>query len=246
LRKFGDRCSRSDDEDELKDPCALPGSPAKPSEEAKRVRPYVPPRQTGFQSQRYTIEANRRIRYERILEGDTVATFLARISKQTKEEWHWLSRNGAHVADTEPMTWSWEPVNVREGELIDGDWRPGVPKRKFGPAPLPPPPPNRILIETPDLPDDALEASNRYMKFNVWKGSEKVAFWMPVATMVDEEMKIRRAVGNRFTVSKDNEFWWLLFSSGGPVLRGLEHGDDLEWQEGTEEEFRAYEEWRRE
>jgi hypothetical protein len=43
------------------------------------------------------------------------------------------------------------------------------------------------------------------MRIKIWKGMEEVDFWMPVEAMVNEEMKITRAISNRFSVSKNKD-----------------------------------------
>jgi hypothetical protein len=185
--------------------------------------------------QKYTIEADRRIRYEKLLLGDTVASWPERISRQTREEWHCLVRHGERVDEATPMTWDPEPASVRQGMCIDGDWREGMPKPRYGPAPPPPPPPKRILMEVPDLSDEQLEAREDCLRFRVWKGEDGVTFWIPTAEVTDWEMKFTRAVANRFSVAK--EYWWLTNRDGTPIDKslGIAHGDEYEWRESTEE-----------
>jgi hypothetical protein len=68
---------------------------------------------------------------------------------------------------------------------MDGDWYEGRPESKYEAAPPPPPPPKRVLIEVPDLPDEELEASDKYLRFKVWRGLEDVTFWIPVTEVQD-------------------------------------------------------------
>jgi hypothetical protein len=84
------------------------------------------------------------------------------------------------------------------------------------------------------------------MRIKIWKNSEGVDFWMPVEAMVDERMKLARAIANRFPVSKHKECWWLTCCGGAPVREGFNHGDEFEWNEGDKAEFRSFHTWERE
>lgn len=215
-------------------------------DEMIRRRAYKPAGRRGEEMQQYRIECERRTRWEPIEEGDTVESWLARISRKTGEQWQGMWHKGVRILNTEIMELRRPGVNVRRGECLDGDWYPGRKRPKTEPPPPPPPPSRRILIEVPDLPDEELEASDQYLRFKVWKGKERADFWIPVETIEDEQMKITRAVGNRFAISKNKDYWWLTYSGGAPVRGGLKHEDEFEWNEGDEEEFHDYLEWKRE
>jgi hypothetical protein len=66
-------------------------------DDEKKMELYWPPKSEIRHVQKYRIECDRRIRYEKLALGDTVANWLERISRQKGEEWHWLVRNWERV-----------------------------------------------------------------------------------------------------------------------------------------------------
>jgi hypothetical protein len=109
LASMEERGAQSDDDEAKTEPqrptwTAETRKRTHPDEDGATVEPYRPPKREAGQLQKYRIECDGRIRCERLLLGDTVADWLARIIRQTGEEWHCLVYKGERTDEETPMT----------------------------------------------------------------------------------------------------------------------------------------------
>jgi hypothetical protein len=111
------------------------------------------------------------------------------------------------------------------------------------PEPEPEPIPEhwRKFVRVSEGTDAELEAQGA-RRMTVWKEGNRLDIWVPAAGAELSGGEIEEIVWNHLDTSEEDLSWWLTWRDGSPVdpKHCIEHEDEFNWHQGTEEEADAY------